>query len=127
MFVHNITYYAVMLPTISELVLFKYTKRGEKKKLKIISKASHKWKDIARLICSDANITSKLENNYHGDPNECLRQTFIDYFIDKKPQGGYTQDWNGVVELLDDVSLQTLAEDVRYAVKSVGQQQEVSW
>ena len=127
MFVHNITYYAVMLPTINELVVFKYMDRGEKKKLEIISRASHKWKDIASLICSDANTTSKLEDKYRGDPNECLRQTFINYFIDKKPQGAYTQDWNGVIELLEDVGLQTLAGNVRYAVKSVGQQQEVSW
>ena len=114
-----------MLPTINELVLFKYTERGERKKVEIISRASHKWKDIASLICSDANTTSKLEDKYRGDPNECLRQTFINYFIDKKPQG-YTQDWNGVIELLDDVGLQTIAGDVRYAVKSGGQHQEVS-
>ena len=84
-------------------------------KIRIISEASHKWKDIANLICGDVNITSVLEQKCHGDPNECLKQTLINYFISKKPQG-YTQDWNGLIELLDDVDLETLAEKVKHAL-----------
>jgi hypothetical protein len=56
-----------------------------------------------------------LEDKHRGDPNEYLRQTFIDHFIIKKPQG-YTQDWNGLIELLDDVGLETLAENVKGAL-----------
>ena len=126
MFVQHITYFAEMLPTVNELVLFKYMDRGEKKKLEIINGASHKWKDIASLICDNPNMTNKLEQEYRGNPNECLRQTFINYFISKKPQG-YTQDWNGVIELLEDVGLQTLSENVKDAVSSLqsgGQQSQ---
>ena len=87
---------------------------GEKKKLRIISEASHKWKNIANLICGDINVTSILEQKHRGDPEECLKQTFIENFISNKPQG-YSQDWNGLIELLDDVGLQTLAENVKQA------------
>ena len=97
------------------MVLLKYTDKGKKEKLQIINKASHKWKDIASLICGDANVTTKLEDKHRGDPNECLRQTFIGYFIDKKPQR-YTQDWSGLIELLDDIDLETLAENVKRAL-----------
>ena len=97
------------------MVLLKYTDKGKKEKLRIINEASHKWKDIANLICGDANVTTTLEQKYRGDPNECLRQTFIDYFINKNPQG-YTQDWKGLIELLDDIDLETLAENVKYAL-----------
>ena len=93
--------------------------KGKKKKLRIISEASHKWKSIANLISGDVNITSMLEQRCHGDPDECLKQIFISYFISKKPQR-YTQDWNGLIELLDDVDLETLAEDVKYAVTCAG-------
>ena len=84
-------------------------------KIRIVNEASHKWKDIANLICSDTNLTTKLEDKCRGDPNECLKQTFTDYFINKKPQG-YTQNWNGLIELLDDINLQTLAEKVKHAL-----------
>ena len=102
------------LPTLDELLILKYTDKGTKHKVRIVNEASHKWKDIANLICSDTNVTTKLEDKYHN-PNECLKQTFIDYFINKKPQG-YTQNWNGIIELLDDIDLQTLAEKVKHAL-----------
>ena len=73
------------------------------------------WKDIATLICNDSNITTVLEQKCHGDPKECLKQTFTNNFINKKPQN-YSQDWNGLIELLDDVDLETLAEDVKHAL-----------
>jgi hypothetical protein len=92
-------------------VLLKYTHKGKKERLRIINDASHKWKDIASLICGDVNVTAKLEDKHRGDPNECLRQTFIGYFISKEPKG-YSQDWNGLIELLEDVGLETLAKNV---------------
>ena len=103
------------MPTIDELLILKYTEKGEMKKLRIINGASHKWKDIANLICDDTNVTSVLEQRHRGDPSECLKQTLINYFISKKPHG-YTQDWNGLIELLDDVDLETLAKNVRHTL-----------
>ena len=89
--------------------------KGERKKIRIINEASHKWKDIADLICDSANKTSVLEQRYPNEPKDRLRQVFIDNFINKKPQN-YSQDWRGLIELLDDVDLKTLAENVKYAL-----------
>ena len=100
---------------LNELLILKYMDIGEKKKLRIISEASHKWKNIANLICGDSNVTTVLEQKCHDDPEECLKRTFIDNFISKKPQN-YTQDWNGLIELLDDIGLETLAENVKQAL-----------
>ena len=83
------------------------TDEGGNQKIQIITEASCKWKDIAKLICDDRNI-SELEKDNHGDPEKCLRQIFINNFINKKPQE-YTQDWNGLIQLLDDVSLEMLS------------------
>ena len=103
------------LPKLEDLLILKYTDKGKQHKLK---EASHKWKDIASLISGDVNVTNILKENCGGDPNECLKQTFIDYFINKKPQK-YSQNWNGLIELLDDVDLETLAEKVKHALLCV--------
>ena len=104
------------VPTSNELTLLKYTEKGEKKKLNIIEEASHKWKDIASLICDGPNKVNVLEQNLHGNTKDCLRQVFTENFIEKKPQGGYSQDWNGMIELLDDVGLEALAAKVKFAI-----------
>ena len=106
------------LPTFDELLILKYTDKGKHHKLRIIKEASHKWKDIASLISGDVNLTITLEDKCRGDSNECLKRTFIDYFINKKPQR-HAQNWNGLIELLDDVDLETLAEKVKHALLCV--------
>ena len=103
---------------MSALLILKYTDKGEKKKVRIISKASHKWRDIASLLSDDANIMSVLEQKCHGDPSGCLKEAFVEYFINKKPED-YSQDWDGVIELLDDVGLEALAEEVKHAVSCI--------
>ena len=108
-------HYTDEIPTLNELILLKYTENGQKRKLSILNEASHKWKDIVGLICDDRNTMSILEQNFRGNPKDCLRQTLIDNFIDKKPQR-YSQDWSGLIELLDDVGLETLAENVKQAL-----------
>ena len=102
-------------PTLDELLILKYTDEGKQYKLRIIREARYKWKDIADIICKDVNETNLLKEKCGGDPNECLKQVFNDYFINKKPQK-YTQDWNGLIELLDDVNLKPLADEVKHAL-----------
>ena len=92
--------------TLSQLVVLK-PRSGEK--LRIIDSAKHKWKEITSLICSDTNKISTLEKQ---DSDDCLRQVLINCFLENKPQN-YSQDWNGLIELLDDVGLQVLADDVK--------------
>ena len=104
--------------SLKELIALKYTENGERKRVAIISKACHKWKDIASLICDDANKTHTLKEQYQNDPKECLRQVLVDCFINKKPQD-YSQDWSGLIDLLNDVELDTLAEEVEHALSCI--------
>jgi hypothetical protein len=98
------------------LLILKYKDKGETRRLRIIADASHKWKNIANLICGDnINVTNVLEQKYRGDPEECLTETLVENFIRKKPRG-YSQDWNGLIELLYDIDLETLAENVKCAL-----------
>ena len=84
-------------------------------KVRIIESAKHKWKDITSLICKDSNKISALEKQYSCDPSDCCRQVFIDCFINSKPED-YPHDWSGLIELLNDVGLEHLAEQVHQAV-----------
>ena len=110
--------FADAVPTLDELMILKYTDEGMKKKIRIISQASHQWKDIASLICSDTNKTSTLEKQYQNDPNECLRQVLIHNFINKKPLK-YSQSWSGLVELLDDIDLETVSKELEHALSCI--------
>ena len=106
------------VPTLSELMILKYTDEGVEKKIRIISQASHQWKDITSLICSDTNKTSTLEKQCQNDPNECLRQVFIHNFINMKPLN-YPQTWKGLIELLDDINLKTVSKELEHALSCI--------
>ena len=82
-------------------------------RIRIISEASCKWKNIACLIFRDCSKMTSLEEKYK-DPSECLRETLIEGFIKNKPVK-YSQDWNGLIELLKDVELENLAKKVEDA------------
>ena len=88
------------------------TEKGEKKKVQIIEEASHKWKDIASLICDNPNKVSKVDEKHRGNHDNCLRQTLVDDFINKKP-ARYSHNWSGLIELLENVNLEELAGRVK--------------
>lgn len=98
--------------TLPQLVVLKPRSGQGGSKLRIIDSAKHKWKEITSLICSDTNKVSALEKQYNNNPEDCLRQVLIECFIENEPQD-YSQDWGGLIEVLDDVGLQALANDIK--------------
>ena len=96
-------------------MILEYTEKGKKRKICIIKEASHQWKVIASLLCDNPNKVSKLEEKHWGDHDDCLRQTLVDDFINKKP-ADYSHNWSGLIELLDNVDLEELAERVKHAL-----------
>ena len=119
----------IALPHIISILTYQAGDKGERKKLEIImiSSASHKWKNIASLICGDTMelMISVLDKIYPGDPEKCLRQIFINHFINGKSLN-YSQDWKGLIEILDNVGLKRFAKEVEHALKSSSQHHEVS-
>ena len=91
-----------------------YTKGGQQKRTRIIDSVCHKWKTIATLLSKDINTVEVLGQKYSNDPSQCVRQVFQECFIANKPAyGRYSQDWNGIIELLNDIEEEALAEEVR--------------
>lgn len=102
-------------PDIGQLSLLKYKKGSEKITVKIIHQASHKWQEIAKALApSDTNLVSNLSGRLHNQ-DECLSAVFVENFLNNKPKN-YTNDWNGLIELLDDVDLSALSKDVKEVV-----------
>ena len=101
--------------TIKKLRALKYVnKDGKKANIDIIERASHKWRKITDLISGVPNKASTLQQECL-DPCQCLRQVLIDCFIDNAPEG-YTQNWSGLIELLEDADSETLAREVECAI-----------
>lgn len=95
--------------------MIKYREKGQEKKLCVIKDTSHKWRDIVSLICKNPNKVQVLEDQHRGRHEDCLRQALVEDFINKKP-ANYSNDWNGLIEILDNVDLEALAEKVKYAL-----------
>ena len=103
--------------TLAQLVVLKYNdKDGKKKIIYILREAACNWRDIACLIYPeyDTNRMKVLEER-HKEQVECLRQTLLEGFVHKVPLN-YTQDWKGLIELLDDVGLDALAKKIKHAL-----------
>ena len=107
------------MPTLRDLTRLKYREDGEDKKIHIITEACHKWKDIASLISDDPSKPYILEQQHPNSPEDCLQQILIDDFINQKPME-YSHDWRGLIELLDDIDLKTLAEKIKRALIHTG-------
>ena len=104
-------------PTIGELSLLKYDKDGKTERLAIIKAASHKWREITHLLAPrDANLVNKLAEKYRDNHEECLRAVLVEYFLNNTPTD-YDNDWDGLLELLEDVGLKELKAEVECALQ----------
>ena len=107
-------------PKIGDFNLIKYKgKDGSKKRLNILSRASHRWKDVAaKLFPDDTNLEKNLSQK-HRDNTDCLRELLQD-FLTKRLPDEYTRDWKGLIELFDDLDEEKLAEEIKEAVLNKG-------
>lgn len=79
----------------------------------IIGQVCHKWKTIASLLSKKGNTIDVLSQRHNNDPPQCAQQVFQDCFISNKPaHGRYSQDWNGIIELLNGIEEEALSEEV---------------
>ena len=99
-------------------VLKRCDKSGKTMKtVKIINSVSHRWRQITSLLSDDTNKAENLSQKFSNDPQKCLEQLFIDCFIKNKPAvDRYSQDWDGLIELLEDIDEAAIAEKVREMV-----------
>ena len=88
-----------------------FVSNGQTVSIDIISKASHKWTKIADFITTEHNVVDNLRDEFRGKNEEAFRKLMVEHFIEKKPHR-YSQDWKGLIDLLDDAGLGSLASDI---------------
>lgn len=99
-----------------QLTLIKYNdETGEIQKLRVIDEACHKWMDLGLLLHVSFTVLENLAQKYNRDPCDCLREVFFEHFIENKSER-YSQDWNGLIELLEDANLSLLAHKTKSAL-----------
>ena len=108
-----ITYTVGLKVNLRYLHLLKWRNtNGDYMQTKIIDRVCHKWKDIAPLLSKNDNTVPVLSQRYQNDPSQCVQQVFLDCFISNEPDH-YSQDWNGIIELLKDIQEEVLSEEVK--------------
>ena len=113
---HTHTHSHVVGPkvTIGDLQVLKQCDKSEMaQRLRIIERTSHKWRMIADRLSDEPNKADTLWENCNNNSSQCLRQLFLDCFLNNKPANNYSQDWSGIVELLEDIGEEQLASEVR--------------
>lgn len=83
--------------------------------MNIISRASPKWKSVAERLSKHEEIIAQTAQKYREDSVECLRYVLCECFIRNEPTD-YSRDWNGIIEMLEDIEEAVLAAEVKVAV-----------
>ena len=99
---------------VYQLRKLEYVHKGQTVTIDIISKASHKWTRIADLITTEHNVVDNLRDEYRGKNEEAFRKLMVEHFVEKKPPR-YSQDWSGLIDLLNDAGLGSIALDIEKA------------
>lgn len=103
-------------PKIGDFNLIKYKgKDGSEKKLRILSRASRKWREIAGEFFDEQNLVDNLDDKHRGDSTACLRAVFSE-FLSRHLANNYTRDWKGIIRVFDDLDDEALAKEVKEAI-----------
>ncbi len=97
---------------MSNLVLLKWTdSNGKKHRIHIISELSPKWSDISDLLGFSPALTQQIELNcsrVQDRGKEAMRL----WLCSKEGAYRYPTTWEGLIELLEDIELSSLASDI---------------
>ncbi len=101
---------------MSNLVLLKWTdSKNEKHRIQIISELSPKWSDISDLLGFSPALTQQIELNYHRVQDRC-KEVMRLWLSSEEGVYRYSTTWEGLIELLEDIELSSLASDIQEVV-----------
>lgn len=104
-----------MRPTMGELRLIKWNdEHGQVKKLKVIERASDKWKNIGNLFGIDGSVLIDYEGRTQRN-SECF-SLVLQNWLDNGHTMTYPCTWTGIIEVLADTDHGTLSEDLTNAL-----------
>ena len=101
---------------MSNLVLLKGTDSNNKEqKIPIISELSHKWSDTSYRLGFTPALTQQIELNYHRVQDRC-KEVMRLWLSSEEGAYRYSTTWEGLIELLEDIELSSLASDIQEVV-----------
>ncbi len=112
-----------LLLSTKHLNLIKWTPESSAgvKKIRIAESIASKWKEVANLIGLRGPQISNIENCGSGKtPVQCLDDVLQAWEENKDDENqiDYPYNWNGLLELLNDMEYRVLATNVRKALAS---------
>ncbi len=97
---------------MSNLELLKWTdSTGKKPRIQIISKLSPKWRDISDLLGFSPALTQQIELNCSRVQDRCKVVMRL-WLSSKEGACRYPTTWEGLIALLEDIELSSLASDI---------------
>ncbi len=101
---------------MSNLVLIKWTDSNNKEqRIQIISELSPKWSDISDLLGFRTALTQQIELNCNRVQDRC-KEVMRLWLSSEEGAYRYPTTWEGLIKLLEDIDLSSLASDVREVV-----------
>ena len=87
---------------------------GEAHVIKIRDNISPKWIEVGDLLGLSSERLKGIDLQRRGDVSMCIRDVLVDWLHGN--QGSYPTTWEGVVHLLEDMELSTLAQQLKIAL-----------
>ncbi len=101
---------------MSNLVVLKWTDSNNKKqRIQIISELSPKWIDISDLLGFCPALTQQIELNYSRVQNHS-KEVIRLWLSSEEGAYRYSTTWEGLIELLEDIELPSLASEIQDVV-----------
>ncbi len=101
---------------MSNLVLLKWTDSNNKEqRIHIISELSPKWSDISDLLVFSTARIQQIRQDNSGVQDRC-KEVMRLWLDSEEGAYRYPTTWEGLIELLEDIELSTLASDIRKVV-----------
>ncbi len=101
---------------MSNLVILKWTDSNNKKQIiQIISEFSPKWIDISDLLGFCLALTQQIELNYNRVQNRS-KEVIRLWLSSEEGAYRYSTTWEGLIELLEDIELPSLASEIQDVV-----------
>ncbi len=101
---------------MSNLTLLKWTDSDKKKhKISVIDAISVKWPKVSDLLGFPPDETKRIEMNYSAVEDRG-REVISRWLQCKAETYEYPTTWGGLIELLEDLDMSTLAEEIQSVV-----------
>ena len=90
-------------------------KDGQPQSLRVRDEMSVKWDDAGDLLELTPVRLQGIDSHRRGDVRQCCREVLIDWIKNGSPR--YPPTWDGLIKLLINLELSSIADTLKLALK----------